>query len=163
VCDTTGDGTTVVDFIAFFALDRQKRTAAENNVLYIVESVPKFVPSETAQGAPYRMVRVSFAKTIHFHMNDKDEFPEADFDWSAMPVDKSLATSLNELRALWEEYRRKTGLSPIPSMYEVEFSPLLAKLAVDSGEYKHVILVGEDQFFDVVARSWTWAPGQAVD
>jgi len=161
----SGDGClNAIAFIAFFKLETAKHPPEINSsTVAIVEAAPAFSPSGISEGAPYRLVRILFDGTIYSAMRDEGEFSDDDFDWSAMPIDRTQVNSVSEYVKLGNRYLIETSLSPTPRMYEVERSPLIDKLVVNPQEYKHIVLVGEDHFFDVVARAWKWEPGQAVD
>lgn len=153
-----------IAFIAFFKLEALKSPAKSPlSPVYIVENPPEFCPAETAEGAPYRLVRISFERTIFSAIDYEHHFPYLDFDWSGMPIDRAQVKSIGEYQKLVHQYWMDTGLAPDPVMYEVKDSHLLDKLNVDKANYKHIILVAEDEFFDVVAKDWKWEPGQAVD
>jgi len=153
-----------IDFIAFFKLETALLPeVADNSSVVLVKDPHPFSPSATAKSAPYRLVRVSFDAPIYSVMNDEDDFPEDQFDWSEMPIDRTLVGSVSEYSALANSYLIEMSASPNPLMFEVGCSRLLQELGADTDEYKHIILVGEDQFFNVVARGWHWQAGQPVD
>jgi hypothetical protein len=153
---------TAIAFIAFFKLETAKYPITTDSGVFIVENTPDFVPSKTSEGAPYRLVRVLFDRPAYSAMDERD-FPEGDFDWSELPIDNKNYNSVQEYVAATTRYLVETLVDPNPAVYELKYSPLLEKLALSPQEYKHIILVGNDQFFDVVAKDWKWEPGQAVD
>lgn len=145
---------------------------ADDTEVAIVEAPGEFVPSKSARGARYRVVRVSFNNVIHSAVtrvedpvaavNEISPFPENAFDWSEVPLSNNRFSSLSEYRAAVDRYLAETSTVPNPRMYELGRSPLMAERGVEPPEFKHLILVGDDEFFDVVAESWRWEPGQAT-
>jgi hypothetical protein len=151
-----------ITFIAFFRSESGGHHESNEPSITVVDEPPSFQPSGSDVGAPYRMVRVSFDRTVSWLMNDRNDFPEQDFDWSSMPVDPHRYRSLSELRSALDSYLFQTGLNPGPRMYEISGSAMIAALKLDEREYRHLVLIGEDQFYEIIAKSWSWEPGQPV-
>ena len=161
---TSDDGVVrAIAFIAFFKLETANNVpTVDDTCALIIEPPSDFIPSGTFEGAPYRLVRVSFESAIYSEVSDR-EFPDDDFDWSEVPFSKTPFNSVTEYLKAADGYLFETSTVPDPGVSEVKCSPLLEKLRVDPDTYSHFVLVGEDSFFDVVAKDWKWEPGQVVD
>ena len=152
-----------IAFTAFFFLEDVRAGSTICETVVIASEPPPFSRALSDQGAIYRRVRVAFQGTVFSEMNDHDEFPEREYDWSSLPVYKHNARSVGEYRTLTQRHWAQTGLAPNPGMYEVDRSPLLSSLRCTSGLLRHFVLIGEDQFFNVVAIDWKWEAGQEVE
>jgi hypothetical protein len=87
---------------------------------------------------------------------DAEVVPEADYDWSEVPLLSTGADyekSRRERRDKWA----MTGLCPDPQVYEVHNSPWLKALPWPSSggeDYRHYLILGHDNYVEVLATDW---------
>ena len=151
-------------FIAFFKLDSLRIDSLPSPTVQIVLPPEQFIPNPLDQIAPYRMVRVTFTGgrigRLCPSFSDLEVVREQDYDWSALPTrllpDETTTQNLARRQALW----LSTGLSPDPRMYEVRQSLWFDELGLSSRGLKHYLLLGHDEYVEVVAEDWKWEPGQ---
>jgi hypothetical protein len=149
-------------FIAFFKL----QFALESSGLAVIAAPGEFETSQSARGAPHRLVKVSFDDATYARLSpafsDSEVIPEAQYDWSNVPggvmPEESAETNVANFAQLWEE----KSLCPDPRMYEVRNSGWIRDVGADSGVWRHYILLGHDEYAEVIARGFEWLPGQAV-
>ncbi|MGQ5525604.1 hypothetical protein ACUHMQ_20450 [Chitinimonas sp. PSY-7] len=151
-------------FIGFFkcetALDKEK------DGLLVVNSPDVFVCSDTAEGSRHRLVQVAFKEGLYVRkvaaFSDLEVIPEENYDWSQVPSGlnsgETVEESVGRVHNMWVS----TGYCPDPCMYEVQGSKWLTALQLDWQDWHHYILLGHDDYVEVIARGWEWKPGQAV-
>ena len=118
----------------------------------------------SADGAPYRMIRVIFDGGIKsrrcFSASDHEVIPEANYDWSEVPgslrLDEDVVTNMARTDHYWVD----TGRSPDPSYYEVRNSPWVKEIGINDPELRHYIAAGQDEYFEILALGWRWEAGQ---
>jgi len=154
-----------ISFVGYFRLDHREAVAAE--YLVVAKQPPEFVRTEIVEGAPYRLLRVSFVNGRNYRVSpaisDREVFPENDYDWSAVPGGLQPGEDTVAYMARTTEYLLSTGISPNPSMYEIADSTWLVELGIQGPQYHHYLISGDDKYIEVVAESWAWEPGQAVE
>ena len=103
-----------------------------------------------------------FAIRRHPSFSDLEVIPEADFDWSALVGSRKAGETVLETVARGTKYWRETGLAPNPGMYGVERSPWLSALDEAPQGLHHYILLGQDDYVEILAKGWTWELGQVL-
>lgn len=149
-------------FIGFFKCEVASETAG----LVVVNDPGVFVRADTASSAKYRLVQVLFKEGLHAKqrpaVSDYEVIPEDDYDWSLVPSgihgEETAEESVARVHNLWFT----SGNCPDPSMYEVRGSKWLTALGLDTADWRHYVLLGHDDYIEVVARGWQWQPGQVV-
>ena len=159
-----GDGVPhAVTFIGYF-LRAVVEARAESNEVEVVESPEEFRPARDGEDGPYHLIKVSFANPkvgrTSYSVSDKEIIREADYDWSVVPTSmlpgESLEDNIARSRLAW----RTSGRSPNPRMYEVLGSQWLAELNLPDATLKHLMLLGQDEYIEVIASGWSWQKGQ---
>lgn len=153
-------------FAGYFRPDDQGKERNTSLMPAIVESVPQFELRPLAEKAAYRMVRVSFEDAREHRVchaeSDLEIIRENDFDWALVPIRKQGEKILDAQRRKAEAWIR-TGTCPDPRMYEVLGSPWLAQLNLANPlPWHHYLMLGHDEYIEVVSRNWTWEPGQSI-
>ncbi len=153
-------------FIAHFPYQPPDQEAAGSEArLRIVNDPGVFVPANDAEAARFRLVRVNFEGGSRYRtlpaFSDSEVVREADYDWSLVPGLRPGEAIDRYLRRLREDWNR-SGISPDPRMYEVERSKWVAESGLSPG-IRHLLLLGHDEFVEVLATAWSWEPGQAVE
>jgi len=157
------DGSTYVTFIGFFktaALD-----AAADSVVATIPAPDGFVEAPDWHGARHRLVQLEFSNCLQVRQTpafaDAEVVPEEMYDWSLVPSgireDETVEACVQRVHDLW----LATGACPDPGMYEVEGSTWLASLG-HPRHARHFLLLGHDDYLEVIASGWKWKPGQAV-
>ena len=152
-------------FIAFFKCDESSAKRSSTDA-HIVSKPPAFQARSQDVKTPYRLVRVSFIGAHSGHtrraVSDHEPVREADFDWTAIaswprpgePPEQTVRRS----RDLW----LMTGMCPDPCMYQVQGSRWIRELGLSESTWHHYLLLGHDEYVEVVAQGWMWEAGQAV-
>jgi hypothetical protein len=151
-----------VTFIGFFELEE----GSEPSFSSVVRDPGKFVSSGVATGSRYRLIRLVFEEGQHARVlpafSDLEVIPEQSYDWSNVPSgiqdNETAEESVARVGHLW----KKTGVCPDPGMYEVRESQWLRELGLDPAKCHHYILLGHDEYIEVIAAKFEWRPGQAV-
>lgn len=151
-----------VTFIGFFEQER----GSEPSFASVVRDPGEFVLSDAATGSRYRLVRLVFEAGMHAMVrpafSDLEVLPEQSYDWSNVPSgiqdNETAEESVARVGQLW----KTTGLCPDSGMYEVRESQWLRDLGLDPGAWHHYILLGHDEYIEVIATKFEWQPGQAV-
>ena len=156
-----------VTFIGHFKCDEMNEQVLASESIQVVSEDPDFEPAPLSLRAPFRMVRVNFVSAylgrICQSVSDSEVIPEEDYDWSEVPSSlrhgETIERNFERSRDLW----LTTGICPDPGMYEVKNSPLLTEFAMQSNELRHYIMLGHDEYIEVLAKGWDWEAGQPVD
>ena len=155
-----------VTFIGHFLQYQGATEPAPPRRVQIVHEPGDFVPAESDAGAQFRMVRLSLqggqAYRVAEAFADLEVVREEDYDWSMVPHHGLReGQSIDEyLRSFREEWL-SSQLCPNPRMYEVENS----RWAPDAGlgpNLLHLLLLGHDEYVEVLTTAWSWEPGQPV-
>jgi hypothetical protein len=150
-------------FIGYFKVNDRMESHNGSSV-EVVKDPGEFRQSSNADEAPYRMVRLVFSGGVAFRksfaVSDHEVIPEASYDWSAVPgFLRAGEDALTNLRRT-ESYWLATGHSPDPGYYEVQNSPWINALGINDPELRHYIAIGQDEYYEIIARSWDWEVGQ---
>lgn len=154
-------------FIGHFKCDEITGQTVSSDAIQVISEDPDFEPTQLSVRMPFRMVRVSFAGA-HFgricqSASDSEVIPEEDYDWSdvasSLKPDETIEQDFERIRDLW----LTTGICPDPGMYEVRNSPLLTEIAVQANELRHYLMLGHDEYVEVLAKGWGWEAGQPID
>lgn len=153
----------VATFIGYFkAEELVTRTSSE---IVKVGDPGEFRLSASAHGAPHRMVRVQFENVVRTRtmpaVSDHELVAESDYDWSLVPTGIQGSESAPEAVARVDRVWRTQGICPDPAMYEVEGSEWIVAIKADPAN-RHYLLLGHDEYVEVVAKGWRWEPGQEV-
>lgn len=151
-----------VTFIGFFELE----VGSEPTTSSVVQDPGEFVASNMATGSRYRLVRIVFDESVHVRVqpafSDLEVIQESIYDWSNVPSaiqgNEMAEESVDRVGQLW----KATGLCPDPRMYEVRESKWLRELGLDAAKWRHYILLGHDDYIEVVAKKYEWQSGQAL-
>ncbi|MGO4522992.1 hypothetical protein AB4076_20425 [Dyella sp. 2RAF44] len=147
-------------FIGFFELEIGSNTVAP----FVVRDPGEFVRSNSMSGAAHRLVKVLFEEVSQARIlpavSDLEVISEQRYDWSNVPsgIDsgETAEQSVSRVGSLW----KATGFCPDPRMYEVGDSSWIKELGLDASQWRHYILLGHDEYVEVVARQFDWQPGQ---
>jgi hypothetical protein len=156
-----------VTFIGYFKLDH--RASADSGAVSLVQRPGRFEPAKMRGRGPYRMVRIVFENGVKVRESeafaDLEVVDTSKYDWSLLPLPQELleGETIAEYLARDEAYWLQTGLSPNPGMYEVEGSDWLAELGCEGRNLHHYLILGHDEFVEVLAEGWRWEEGQEVD
>ncbi|MCR6477911.1 hypothetical protein NU688_17240 [Variovorax sp. ZS18.2.2] len=157
------DGIAYVTFIGFFktaAVD-----AAADSVVATIPVPDAFVESSDWHGSRHRLVQLEFSSCIQVRQtpafSDAEVVEEEGYDWSFVPSNmrehETPEDCVQRVHDLW----MSKGTCPDPGMYEVEGSLWLASLGHPRNA-RHFLLLGHDEYLEVIASDWKWKPGQAV-
>lgn len=146
----------------------------EDQAALVANSPPKrigapgtFTPEDSRTSGRFQMVRVSFVGGLESRVcravSDIEVLSESDFDWSAVPggllLDEKVSDNVKRIDDQW----RNTGACPDPGMYEVKNSTWLRDLGLSRASLHHFILLGHDDYLEIIADGWQWELGQSVD
>lgn len=153
-----------VTLIGFFQLEDDLVSRAGPTV---IGDPGSFVPSDTAKGSRHRLVRVLFQGSVQIRgrpaFSDLEVIPEESYDWSNVPSgiqdSETPEASVARVGFQW----KTTGFCPDPGMYEVRESSWLRELGLAPNQWRHYILLGHDEYVEVIAHGYQWQPGQALD
>jgi hypothetical protein len=156
-----------VTFIGHFKFDEPVEKEIPLSNFHVIPSSPEFELSTISVRAPFRLVRVNFIACFKFEIlpavSDLEIIQEEAYDWSKVPgsllPSETIEENIERTCAEWLE----TKLCPDPGMYEVKNSPWLAELGEKAAGLKHYILLGSDEYLQVIAKQWKWEIGQPVD
>jgi hypothetical protein len=161
-------------FVAYFRCDEQAATKPTppdvvglSQNAYVASEPPEFVASSLDDKAAYRLVRVLFTEGLTSRksraVSDSETVRAANYDWSAVATvprpGELLEDAVRRAQQLWF----LTGLCPSPRMYQIEHSIWLQQLGLSQELWKHYLLLGIDDYWEVVAQGWTWLAGQRVE
>lgn len=86
---------------------------------------------------------------------------EQDYDWSAVASTRLPGETVEQNVLRTRELWLSTGVCPDPSMYKVSHSPWLMKEKLGHGAgWRDYLLLGHDEYVEVIAKGWDWQPGQ---
>jgi hypothetical protein len=152
-------------FIGFFKCEAAGRPPAPG--IRKVGDPGPFIPSEHAKGAEYRLVQVEFEQAFASRrspsFSDTQVVEEGAYDWSLVPNMPLPGEAIKDFLVRVEKIWLSTGQTPDPGMYEVRRSRQLQSAGLPEGEWHHYLMLGHDEYLEVVARSWSWRPGQPVE
>jgi len=152
-----------VTFIAYFKIEDSQQSPVGTAVQFVKN------PGEFRLGSPdddgtYRLVCLTlhggYSARKCFAVSDHEVITEASFDWRAVPGALQPGDSVLSALSRAEEFFIETGFSANPGFYEVLGSPWLVELGLDDANLHHYIIVGHDEYFDIVAQDWHWKVGQ---
>jgi hypothetical protein len=161
---TTGEGKpSSLTFIGYFKLN-DKDQRHDMSSIVVVGEPGEFRLDPSADGVPYRMIRVVLERGFRFRkcfsMSDHEVIPESNYDWTEVPGSlrpgEDALANLKRTNRYWIE----TGHSPDPGYYEVRNSPWMKELGVNDSELHHYIAAGQDEYFEIIAMGWHWEGGQ---
>jgi hypothetical protein len=158
-----------VEFVAHFETNGIAPEGAAKPEYRIASQPPLFELGDLGEAAPYRLVRVYFSEPLAHRLlpsaSDREVVPEEDFDWSAVTSrlrpGEGIKENLERRRRQWVT----TGICPNPCFYEVGNSPWPSQVAQKNPvfELHHYIVLGQDDYVEVIAADWRWEPGQPVE
>jgi hypothetical protein len=152
-----------VTFIGFFELEKQPGDVE----LSLVRTPDEFELSQVANGAAHRLVKVAFdginLARVSPAVSDIEVISESLFDWSRVPGGIASGGSAEDSVENFGDLWRVTGLCPDPRMYEVQDSRWLQDLGLTATAWRHFIMLGHDEYVEIVAQRFDWQPGQALD
>jgi hypothetical protein len=152
-------------FIGFFKSADAPWHGQFNQKPAVVRSAPEFESRPLSEKAPFRMVRVTFLEGWSVRtlpaVTDAEIVREDDYDWSAdesgLKPGETVEQNLLRTREQW----LTTGICPSPRMYEVVPSQWLIEEKLDRRVgWHHYLLLGHDEYVEVIAKGWDWQPGQ---
>jgi hypothetical protein len=154
-------------FIGHFKCDEAAHSKEESPALEVVVSVPEFESTSILTKAPFRMVRVDFGEEYEVRMmpaySDSEVLPEKSYGWDAVPgallPNETVDENLRRTEDLW----LRTEICPDPGMYEVQNPPWLAEIPEErSRGLRHYVILGHDEYVEILAKAWNWKLGQPV-
>ncbi len=154
-------------FIGHFGLDDFAETVHFGTEVEVIPGAPDFQPTPMSIRVPFRMVRITFdngrKSRVLPAVSDREIILESAFDWSAVPgyllADETGEQNVERSRATW----LSSGTCPDPGMYEVQNLPWLAEIGAGGAGLRHYILLGHDEYAEVLASGCSWESGQSVD
>lgn len=154
-----------ITFVGYFKLDHVRLPGTEAHFEMVKEPV-KFEPARTDERCPYRLIRINFSggrdiRTLPA-FSDSQVIEESRYDWSGVPGDLLPGEDAMANHRRTDQYWLDTGTSPDPGVYEVEGSTWLAELSDDSDGLHHYMILGRDEYVEVLAEGWSWQAGQSV-
>ena len=152
-----------VTFIGFF--NTAAPETAADSVVAVIPAPEDFIEAPDWRGARHRLVQLEFSDCMQVRQTpafaDAEVLQEDAYDWSLVPSnmreDETVEACIQRIHDLW----LATGACPDPGMYEVEGSPWLASLG-HPRDARHFVVLGHDDYLEVIASGWRWKPGQAV-
>jgi hypothetical protein len=153
-------------FIAHFELQDVPNPGADHYRTY--EDPGPFRPASPGEkGAPYHVIGVRFENGFRGRMvesfSDDQVIDENAFDGSAIAGSLLKGESIDDNFARRDHYLKETGLSPDPGFYEVIGSPWIAEVAPERHNLRHYIILGLEEYAEVLAEGWEWDLGQPVN
>ena len=154
-----------VTFVGYFKMDHIQPQDGTPQ-FEIVREPPEFEPATSDERHPYRLVKISFSggRTMRTTpaFSDGEVIEEDAYDWSSVPGDLRPGEDAKNNRERRNRYWLETGTSPDPGVYEVAGSPWLAELGEDAEGLHHYMILGNDDYVEVLAEGWSWQAGQPV-
>lgn len=153
-------------FIGHFKCDENVGLTVDSGSIQVISDDPDFEPTPLSLTAPFRMVRVNFVNAYFGRscqsVSDSEVIAEDDYDWSdvasSLMPHESIEENFVRIRDLW----LSSGICPDPGMYEVRNSHLLSEFTEQSNELRHYIMLGHDEYIEVLTNGWSWEAGQPV-
>jgi hypothetical protein len=154
-------------FVAYFKLADRRAPSADDELPQFVTEAPPFQPFQNQEERPYHLVRINFDDGLAYRttqrFSDGETVREDDYDWSAVPgVLRPGEDALGNIQRTTQFWMER-GISPDARAYVVEGSPWLAQLGEQAKGMQHFMILGDDDYVEVIARSASWEMGQAVD
>lgn len=154
-----------VTFVGYFKLDHVHQPGG-NASFEIAQEPPEFEPATSDEQHPYRLVKLSFTggrdvRTVP-SFSDSQVIEEDAYDWSSVPGDLRPGEDAKANRERRNRYWLETGTSPDPGVYEVEGSNWLTELGDQANGLHHYLILGNDDYVEVLAEGWAWQAGQPV-
>lgn len=145
-------------FIAYLGLENNRMLPQSK------EQVAQRVPPTTeaiSSGAGYCEVRVTFDTGLWCRMSpacsDSETIRENAYDWSQVKCTWDGEQDIDEWLYAFKKLWRETGMCPDPRIYQVEDSEWLRSIGSCLGtEWKHYLVVGHDNYVEVIAKSCKW-------
>ncbi len=154
-----------VTFVGYFKLDHLQLPDGSPK-FEIVQEPPLFEPATADERHPYRLVRIIFSGGCDMRtvpaFSDGEVIEEDAYDWSCVPGDLRPGEDAMANRERRNRYWLETGTSPDPGVYEIDGSPWLAELGERGRGLHHYMILGNDDYVEVLAEGWSWQAGQAV-
>lgn len=154
-------------FVAYFKLADRRAPSADNELPQFVTEAPPFQPIGNQEEHPYHLVRINFddglACRVTQRFSDGQTVRRKDYNWSAVPgtllPGEDALGNIQRTTQFWLE----RGISPDARAYVVEGSPWLAQFGERARGMQHYMILGDDDYAEVIARAASWEMGQAVD
>jgi hypothetical protein len=164
--ESPSDGSTLLRFIAHFALETGDAPATSLDSAFVIVRSPYSPHSRI--GPPhgeYQLLKVTFARAIASRIlpsySDSEVVNPALFDFSEVPFRAGGGCDpegwLRAFQSAWVRER----LCPDPRMYEVVDSSWLSELDAQ-GKFKHFLVLGHDAYAEVAASGWEWVSEGSV-
>jgi hypothetical protein len=127
----------------------------------------EFAPRQDSIERPFRLVRLTFQHAFWVRVSpafsDTQIIDEAAFDWTqvrgAYQSDEGIEEYLRRTQRPWLE----SGVCPNPCFYSIDNSAWMREACAHTQEkYHHFILLGSEEYVEVIAKSWSWLEGQPV-
>jgi hypothetical protein len=154
-------------FIAYFKCAAPAEKKVASSQIQIVTSPPDFRPASLEEEASFRLLRVHFTEGYEAQMkravSDHEVIQEDDYDWSSVSSTPRVGETIEQTVRRSHELWIMAGLCPNPRMYEIESSPRIHELGLSSSIWRQYLLLGHDEYLEVIAQGWTWEAGQSVD
>jgi hypothetical protein len=152
-----------VTFVGYFKLDDVRKPDAP---VQVASEPGDFHPATKDEQHPYRLIRIRFSGGREVRarpaLSDREVIEESQYDWSVVPgalrPGEDTVANIERSDRFWLE----TGTSSDPGVYEVEGSPWLKDLGERGEGLHHYMILGRDDYIEVLAEGWAWQAGQAV-
>jgi hypothetical protein len=159
--------TSLAPRLTSFKLADRRRPSAGDELPQFVKEAPPFRPARDEGEHPYHLVRMNFDDGLAYRVTDRfadgEIIREDDYDWSAIPgalrPGEDSVGNIERTTRFWLE----RGISPDAGAYVIEKSPWLRKLGARANGMRHFMILGDDDYVEVIARDASWEMGQPVD
>lgn len=163
LCEDDAAHRLFLTFVGYFKLNDPTQGHGGTSVAVVAEP-EAFKLDPSASQASYRLIRITFDGAFKyrrcFSASDHEVLPEAEYDWSEVPGALRPGEDAMANLVRTDIYWLETGNSPDPGFYEVRNSSWIEECGAVDWEFRHYIAVGQDEYFEVIARTWHWEAGQ---
>jgi len=154
-------------FIAYFKCDELSKRKNASPEMQVISTPPEFRAHSLEEKVPFRLVRVYFREGHSAQMKravaDHEVIRESDYDWSAVQSSPKPQESVDQTVRRSHELWVMTGICPNSRMYEVENSQRPKELGLSDAAWRQYLLLGHDEYLEVIAQGWTWEAGQPIE
>jgi hypothetical protein len=140
-------------------IDQEESENIEFQEIAIVEYPISLVKEDYAQ-YQYQKVKVRFDSFYAIKMlpayNSLSIINYKEYDWSFVMFFDLLCKDSKLWSEKFHPHWKQTNICPDPRMYEVVNSRWLNETKASKFGYKHFILLGHDNYIEVLAKDWNW-------
>lgn len=154
-----------VTFVAYFKLADTGVSSVIGQPEVATDPGP-FEALENDDYNPYHLVRINFTGGLAARavpsFSDGETIEEDAYDWSAIPGALLPGEDALENHKRTIQFWFDHSISPDPRFYVVQNSPWLKDLGVTTDDYQLFLILGQDEYVEVVAKSASCEIGQGV-